>query len=100
MPQFNKTCNENRVYVEESDLIVEDFDYDRASARLLGRDIAAISHTKTFKVIIGILNRETGNQSRYRLVEDMVTSSAIFNDDFEEILQLLENLKKGLLERS
>ena len=92
--------NESRVYVEESDLIVEDFDYDRASARLLGRDIAAISHTKTLKVIIRILNRETGNQSRYRLVEDMVNSSAIFNDDFEEILQLLENLKKGLLERS
>lgn len=92
--------NENRVYSQESDLIVDDFDYEGASARLLGRDIAAISRRKTLEVIIGILNSETGNQSRYRLVEDMVKDPENFDYDFEEILQRLENLKTGLLERS
>ncbi len=92
--------NENRVYSQESDLIVDDFDYEGASARLLGRDIAAISHRKTLEVIIGILNSETGNQSRYRLIEHMVENSENFDYDFEGILKLLESLKIGLLERS
>ena len=92
--------NEKRLYNEESDLIVDDFDYEGASARLLGRDIAAISHRKTLEVIIGILNSETSNQSRYRLIEHMVKDSENFDYDFEEILKLLESLKIGLLERS
>ena len=92
--------NEKRLYNEESDLIVDDFDYEGASARLLGRDIADISHRKTLEVIIGILNSETGNQSGYRLIEHMVENSENFDYDFEEILKLLESLKIGLLERS
>ncbi|MCK4348948.1 MAG: nucleotidyl transferase AbiEii/AbiGii toxin family protein [Thermoplasmatales archaeon] len=92
--------NENRLYNEESDLIVDDFDYDRTSARLLGRDIAAICRPKTLEAIMGTLNRETGSQSRYRLAEDMVNNSENFDDNFEEVLRLLENLKIGILERS
>ncbi len=67
---------------------------------MFGRDIATISHRKTLEVIIGILNSETGNQSRYRLIEDMVKDPENFDYDFEEILKLLESLKIGLLERS
>jgi len=94
------TGNENRLYQEESDLIVDDFDYERASARLLGRDIASISYPKTLETVIEILNQETGHQSRYRLVEDMLFDSENFDNNFEEILQLLDDLKTGLLERS
>ncbi len=91
--------NGNRLYNEESDLITGDFDYERASARLLGRDMAAISYPKTFEAIIEILNRETGDQSHYRLIQDMINSKYLENN-FEEILQLLEQLKIGILERS
>ena len=90
--------NENRLYNEESDIMEDDFDYERASARLLGRDMAGISYPKTLKAIMKILNQETSNQSRYRLIEDMIDFKYLEND-FEEILQLIEHLKIGILER-
>ena len=71
----------------------------RASARLLGRDIAAILNPKTAKTILEILDRETGKQDRYRLIEDMRDISGGFNNNFEENLQLLEELKAGILEK-
>ena len=46
-----------------------------------------------------ILNRETGEQDRYRLVGDMMESRASFKNDFDEKLQLLEELKIGIVER-
>ena len=92
--------NDERLFNEEIDLVEnEDFDYVRAGARLLGRDIAAILHPNTAKALLEILNRETGEQDRYRLVEDMMESSASFKNDFDEKLQLLEELKIGILER-
>jgi len=90
--------NEERVYDEESDLFErEDIDYEYMSSRLLGRDIALMSEPKTKDKIRNILNHQTGEQNRYKMVEDMMNS--VFRDDFEEKLNLLEELKKGLLER-
>lgn len=92
--------NDERLFTEEVDLVEnEDFDYVRASARLLGRDIAAIIQPKTKNIVLEILNRETGERDRYRLVEDMMKSRAALKDDFDELLQLLEELKSGILER-
>ena len=71
----------------------------RASARLLGRDIAAILNPKTAKTILKILNRETGKQDHYRLIEDMREIPRDFSNNFEENLQLLEELKLGILEK-
>ena len=76
----------------------DDFDYTRAGARLLGRDIAKILITETKVEVISILNQETGDQDRYRLIEDMLRSDIGRNTDFENILSLLEDLKKGILE--
>jgi predicted nucleotidyltransferase len=90
--------NENRLYNEESDLMEDDFDYERTSARLLGRDMASISNPTTSQAIIEILNQETGDQSHYRLIQDM-RDNKYFQNDFDRILELLEHVKTGLLER-
>jgi len=101
MRNYLDTGNEERLYNEEADLLEEEnFDYLRASARLLGRDIAAILNPKTAKIILEILDRETGKQDRYRLIEDMRDISGGVNNNFEENLQLLEELKSGILEKS
>lgn len=85
---------------EEADLVEkEDFDYVRASARLLGRDIAVILQPETAETVLEILIRETGEKDRYRLVEDMMDRSAVLDDNFDENLQLLEELRSGILER-
>jgi len=92
--------NDERLFNEELDLIEnEDFDYVRAGARLLGRDMAAMVKPTTKKVVIEVLDRETGEQDRYRLIEDMVRGSAISTEGFEELLQLLEEMRAGILER-
>lgn len=90
--------NENRLYNEESDIMEEDFDYERASARLLGRDMAEISNPNTLETVLEILNQETGDQSHYRLIQDM-RDKKYFQNDFDKILELLEHLKTGMIER-
>jgi predicted nucleotidyltransferase len=91
--------NQERLWNEEGDLIGDDFDYVRAGSRLLGRDIARISSPDIKETIVKILDNETGEQSQYRLIENMLGRGAE-SGDFEEVLQLLEDLKAGILERT
>ncbi|MFH1122244.1 MAG: nucleotidyl transferase AbiEii/AbiGii toxin family protein [Pseudomonadota bacterium] len=95
--------NEDRLFEEESDLIEiladrGDFDYLKASARLLGRDIAAMAKSETRERLLSVLERETGEKDRYRLVEDMMNIHTASGSDFEENLVLLEELKAGIPE--
>ncbi|HID29008.1 MAG TPA: hypothetical protein EYP19_03285, partial [Desulfobacterales bacterium] len=95
MRKYVDAGNMERFYAEESDLAgQEQFDYEIGSARLLGRDIATMFRRETSQAILEILERETGEQHRYRLVEDMFSG-----DDFEEKLQYLEALKAGIIDR-
>lgn len=93
--------NMERVYDGKEADISEDenFDYELASARLLGRDLASILNPVTKEKILKIFKKETGEQTRYRLVEDMRRGYPHFRNDFEEKLNLLEALKKGFSER-
>jgi len=93
--------NEERLYDQESDLLDDDdFDYEFASARLMGRDTASISGPGTKRAIRNILMQQTGNHRRYLLVEDMTRSNVVFKNNFEETLGLLEKFKNGFMERS
>jgi len=65
---------------------------------LLGRDISAIANPETRERLLKILEKETGERDRYRLVEDMIDIYAAANSDFGENLALLEELKAGILE--
>lgn len=92
--------NQNRLFNEERDLVnVDDFDYVRAGARLLGRDIAAMLRPDTASTILSILTRETGEQNRYRLVEDMIDLGTGSEVSFEDRLIFLEELRSGIIER-
>lgn len=100
MRHYLDAGNEERLFGEEGDLLGKvEFDYLRASARLLGRDIAAILSRKTTKAVLEILKRETGTQDRYRLIEDMRETLGGFSNNFEENLQLLEELRSGIVEK-
>lgn len=100
LEQYTQAGNEDRLLNEETDLVEsEDFDYVRAGARLLGRDIVAMSQRETTETILEILNRETGEQAQYRLVSDMMAIGRVFDDEFDKKLELLEELKTGILER-
>ncbi len=92
--------NTERLYEEESDLVDDNFDFTLTGARLLGRDISKVFEKKTLDYVIKILDKETGNQNRYRMVEDMMTNKIIKDDkDFEGYLNIIEALKKGIKEK-
>ena len=80
---------------EEMDLLETD-DFEYSGARLLGRDLAKYLNQETKDVILEILDQETGEQERYRLVEAMMSADFSPRDNFEETLRRLEELKKGL----
>jgi len=92
--------NQERLYNEEEDLVDNNFDFTIAGARLLGRDIAKSFNEKTLIFILDILEKETGEKLKYRLVEDMLKTK-IMNEDseFEFYLKILDSLKLGIQER-
>ena len=99
MRNYLDAGNRERLVEEYPGLLADDdFDYEREGARLLGRDIATIMSPGTRKVVLEILDRETDNQKRYRLVEDMMDIYAVTGDAFEECLQFLKALKAGIQE--
>ncbi len=99
MRNYIEAGNSQRLYNEDSDLLNEDdFDYEKASARLLGRDIAKIVKPETKNVLLKILDRETGEQEQYRLIENMMRPAFLSAETFEEKLKLLEALKAGILD--
>jgi predicted nucleotidyltransferase len=99
--KYTDAGNFERIFDELSDLLdSEDFDYIRAGARLLGRDIAKLFNLETKNKILEILHWETEEQDRYRLTEDMMKSDTEMIQDFKTMLDLLEELKAGILERS
>jgi predicted nucleotidyltransferase len=96
--------NYERLLEDHMDLAeVENFDYVRAGARLLGRDIATIGKPETVDKIKDILAGETAEDSRYRLIRAMMADSVATEDEsrnrFEELLTALRDLIAGLQER-
>jgi predicted nucleotidyltransferase len=98
MQTYLDAGNQERLFNDESDLVGEDFDYVQAGSRLLGRDIAGILSQDIIETLVKILDKETGDQNHYGLIEDMLDRGAE-GSDFENALQLLENLKAGILEK-
>jgi predicted nucleotidyltransferase len=103
LQKYLEAGNEDRLFAEESDLVQqEDFDYILAGARLLGRDVASILEKETQKVATAILERETDDGRRLRLVEDMALVDATLvssGDHFETKLALLQQFRSGMLDR-
>jgi predicted nucleotidyltransferase len=88
--------NQRRLFEEQKDLLDDEFDYERAGARLMGRDIAQIASEETRKVLVEILARETDENGQFRLVQHMTKGTSSVS--FDATLLLLEALNQGLVE--
>jgi predicted nucleotidyltransferase len=96
--------NLERLFEEHMDLVeIEGFDYVRAGARLLGRDIASIGKPGTIGRIREILAKETADDGQYRLIQAMIPDWGAAIEEsgnrFEELLALLRELVKGIEDR-
>jgi predicted nucleotidyltransferase len=98
MRKYLDAGNQERLWSEETDLMGKDFDYERAGSRLLGRDMAKILNPGIKNTVLEILEKETGERSRYKLVYSMMRKGAD-NSEFEKTLQLLKDLQSGITER-
>ena len=99
LKQYIDAGNDSRLHGEDSDLLEEGFDYENASARILGRDITKIATDETLSMLLKILERETSSKSDFRLITDMLKNSGLFKDRFEPARNLLLQLKLGITER-
>jgi predicted nucleotidyltransferase len=102
MRNYIDAGNSERIYDgKDSDILEGDAsDYELMSARLLGRDVAAIITPESKKYIVKILNEETGEQDHYKLAVDMRQGPSYISNDFEAKLNLLEAFKKGFLDKN
>jgi predicted nucleotidyltransferase len=94
--------NIDRLYEEHLDLVdAEGSDYERAGARLLGRDLAKIAAPETIKWIKEILAKETADEGRRSLlIPGMMPRGSVFDEEsgnrFNQLLTLLLALLRGI----
>jgi predicted nucleotidyltransferase len=93
--------NDERLFEEHPDLVEdENYDYVRAGAKLLGRDIAKIANPDTLGRIREILAKEIAEEGQYLLIQNMIPLGTLSGDEgekrFDELLALLRELAKGI----
>jgi len=96
--------NRDRLFEDHMDLVeIQGFDYVRAGARLLGRDVANIGKPETTGRIREILAKETAEEGQYRLIQAMMTDRGVSDEEsenrFDKLLTLLRQLVKGIEDR-
>jgi len=91
--------NLDRLFEEELDLIEEgSFDYDLASARLLGRDVRNISNPTTKTKLIEILKRENHSKYGHKIAIDILQSDVSQSESYERVLEYFNALLEGIVE--
>ncbi len=101
MKNYLDAGNQERVYSNGgdcSDLLNKDFDYDKANARVLGRDIGRLLTDESCRAIERVLVEETAEASSSALVMAMVRNNANYHGDFDVALGMLSILREGVLE--
>jgi predicted nucleotidyltransferase len=99
MQNYEEAGNFIRLYDHEQDLLKEEnFEVQPACIRLLGRDMAMMADPDTLGTVRAILDEETAEHSRYRLVTDMVRSTPDSNDRFEKVVLQVAKLRQGFNE--
>jgi len=100
MRSYIDAGNLDRLYDQETDLFDGgDFDYELASARLLGRDMAKISRTDTHAQLIEILKREADREQGHQIAVDVLTTDSHEYKSYEQVVEYFNSLLKGLTEK-
>lgn len=99
MRHYLDAGNLDRLFDEGSDIIEEDsYDYDLASARFLGRDIANISSPATKAKLIEILEREANSKQGHKIALNIIQSDFYRSESYERVVEHFNALLKGLVE--
>lgn len=95
--------NENRLYDEtaDADLLGDDFDFQTAGARMLGRDLAPLLNEKTSEIIQKLLAEEADGGSLQKFADIIAADEELRGDDdrYELIAEIFRQFRKGISER-
>jgi predicted nucleotidyltransferase len=101
MRHYLDAGNQDRVYSGQGDcfdLLNEEFDYEKASARILGRDVGRLL-TETSRLIVErVLSEEFDQKSIEALAKVMIRNQANYHGDYDLALAMLAELRTGLRE--
>jgi len=92
---YQHTGIEDRLYGEKLLLAEEEFDFQDASIRLLGQDMALIASGDTYQIVNDIFEVETGSNSESRLANSMMVTRFDYENQLAAIMQKLKKLKQG-----
>jgi predicted nucleotidyltransferase len=96
MECYQHTKIEDRLYEDEKNIMIEEeFDIEKASIRLLGKDIANISEPHTYKKLEEILIIENDEQGSFRLINDMINNAIAYDEEFNQKKEKLKKLYQG-----
>jgi len=101
MRRYLDAGNQDRIYSDKGDcldLLNEAFDYNKASARILGRDIGLLLTEISRPMVDRILSNEVEGDAH--LATAMIRNQANYHGDFDVALEMLAQLRAGLSEWS
>ncbi|MDX6612866.1 MAG: hypothetical protein QOD75_2052 [Blastocatellia bacterium] len=102
MRHYLDAGNQDRLYAEggdSSDLLLEDdFDYEAASARILGRDVGMLLTDESRALIEHVLSEETKDADTGALATAMVRNNANYHGDFDLAQSRLADTYLGITE--
>jgi predicted nucleotidyltransferase len=102
MKHYLDAGNQERLYADQgecTDLLGEDFDYDQASARVLGRDVGRLLTDETRPIIERVLSEAANEAGTGALATAMVKNNSNYHGDFDAALVMLSHLHKGISDR-
>jgi len=100
MRHYLDAGNLDRLFDEGSDIIDEDnYDYDLASSRFLGRDIVNIASPATKAKLIEILEREANSNQGHKITLNVLQSDFYRRESYERVVEQFNALLKGLVEQ-
>lgn len=101
MQHYLDAGNLDRLFDKGSDIIKEDnYDYELASARFLGRDIVNISSPATKAKLIEILEREAKSNQGHKIALNVLQSDFYRSESYERAVEYFNSLLKGLVEQT
>jgi predicted nucleotidyltransferase len=101
MRNYLDAGNQDRIYSEQGDcfdLLNEEFDYDRASARILGRDVGQLLTDTSRTIIARVLSDQTDQLGADALAMAMIRNKANYYGDYDRTRLMLEALRIGISE--
>ncbi|HEX7333410.1 MAG TPA: nucleotidyl transferase AbiEii/AbiGii toxin family protein [Pyrinomonadaceae bacterium] len=101
MTHYLAAGNDDRVYTEHGDcfdLLNEEFDYERASVRILGRDVGRLLTSGSSAIVEQTLSQETDRANPEALAVVMTRNVTNYRGDYDVALSMVAELRKGISE--